>query len=383
MLAPAQTLLTTERRPLATLADITAPWRDLAARAAEPNVFYDPGFALAAAPVFGRDAETILVWSTEVPRRLLGLFPFALARRRYGVRLPVMVGWTHPFAPLGTPLVDREACADAIAAFIDHVGGDDALPDLLLLPFLHEAGPVAEALRGALARRGGTYAALDQHRRALLRPKTRREEYIDAAIPKKLRKELRRKSRRLAEIGPLSFHSTTSPADVAVTLQDFFTLEAGGWKGRAGTAVLQHPDTRRFIESAISALAQSERVEASRLCCGPQPIACALTLKSQNGAWGWKIAYDERFAGGSPGVQLYLQLTAKLLADPTIAFADSCAVPDHPMIDHIWRERLDIADWLIALKPHRAFARVCRLETLRRRAIGIARRWRGRLQGAR
>src|SRR5580700_8631277 len=109
MLAPAQTKLAAERRPLAALGDIVEPWRDLAARAAEPNVFYDPDFALAAAavPALGRGIEAILVWSIDPPRRLLGLFPFTIIRRRYGLKLPLLIGWTHPFAPLGTPLVDR------------------------------------------------------------------------------------------------------------------------------------------------------------------------------------------------------------------------------------------------------------------------------------
>jgi CelD/BcsL family acetyltransferase involved in cellulose biosynthesis len=376
-------MLTAERRPLAELSDIVAAWRELATRAAEPNVFYDPGFALAAAPVFGRDVEAILVWSADAPRRLLGLFPFAIVARRYGVKLPLMIGWTHHFAPLGTPLVDRDACADAVGAFVDHVGSDETLPKLMLLPLLHEAGPLAQALHAALPRWGAARVGFDRHRRALLRPEADREHYIENAIAKKQRKEWRRKSRRLADIGPMSFASATSPADVAAVLEVFFALEASGWKGRAGTAVQQHPDIRRFVETAISALATSGQVEATSLCCGSQPIACALTLKSQSGAWGWKIAYDERFAGSSPGVQLYLQLTSHLLADRDVAFVDSCAVPDHPMIDHIWRERLELADWLIALKPGAAFAVASRLEALRRRAIRIARRWRGRLHGPR
>src|SRR5579864_6892201 len=95
MLAPTQTRLTAERRPLAALGDIIAPWRDLAARAAEPNVFYDPDFALAAvaAPALGRGVEAILVWSADPPRRLLGLFPFTISRRRYGLKLPLLIGW--------------------------------------------------------------------------------------------------------------------------------------------------------------------------------------------------------------------------------------------------------------------------------------------------
>jgi CelD/BcsL family acetyltransferase involved in cellulose biosynthesis len=253
VLAPSQTLLI-ERRPLAALGDIVAPWRELAGRAAEPNVFYDPGFALAAAPVLGRNVEAILVWSAGTPRRLVGLFPFAVTARRYGVKLPLMVGWTHPFAPLGTPLIDRDACADVVAAFLDHVAGDDALPKLLLLPLINEAGPVRDALRSALARSGGACVAFERHRRALLRPETR-DGYLDRAIGHKRRKELRRQRHRLADAGPLSFALATTPAEIATALQDFIALEAGGWKGRAGTAMAQHPDIRRFVETAIGALA--------------------------------------------------------------------------------------------------------------------------------
>jgi CelD/BcsL family acetyltransferase involved in cellulose biosynthesis len=368
MLAPAQTKLTTERHPLAALRDIEAAWRELAARAAEPNVFYDPAFALAAAPVFGRNVEAILVWSADVPRRLVGLFPFEVAARRYGVRLRLMVGWTHPFAPLGTPLVDRDGCADVVAAFLDHVASEAALSKHLLLPFLNEEGPVAHALRSALSRNGSVCAAFDRHQRALLKPGTARANYLARAISNKRRKEMRRQRHRLAEIGPVSFASATAPSDVAAALQDYFALEAAGWKGRARTAIAQHPDIRRFVETAIAALATSGQIRVARLCCEARPIACALTLTSQHGAWGWKIAYDERFAGGSPGVQIYLDLTETLLADEAIAFADSCATPDHPMIDHIWRERLPMGDWLIGLAPGTAFDLVRRLEAVRRRA---------------
>jgi len=59
---------------------------------------------------------------------------------------------------------------------------------------------------------------------------------------------------------------------------------------------------------------------------------------------------------------------------------DSCATPDHPMIDHLWRERLPIADWLVALEPGTTFGLACRLETARRHAVTLARRWRERLR---
>ena len=94
----------------------------------------------------------MLVWSGGEPRHLLGLFPARIEQRRYGLRLPVLVGMTHPYGPLGVPLVDREAAEPVIAAFFAHLAADAALPGLALLPFLPEDGPFAAAL-DAIVRR--------------------------------------------------------------------------------------------------------------------------------------------------------------------------------------------------------------------------------------
>jgi hypothetical protein len=38
-----------------------------------------------------------------------------------------------------------------------------------------------------------------------------------------------------------------------------------------------------------------------------------------------------------------------MLARPEISWTDSCAAADHPMIDHIWRERRTIARHNVAI----------------------------------
>ena len=50
MHAPLSPTLRVEWRAISTLEPIVEQWRSLCERALEPNVFYDPGFALAAAP---------------------------------------------------------------------------------------------------------------------------------------------------------------------------------------------------------------------------------------------------------------------------------------------------------------------------------------------
>ena len=372
MLAPAQTL-PTERRPLASLSDCVEVWRRLAAHAAEPNVFYEPGFALAAASSLGRDVEAILVWSADVPRRLVGLFPFRVAARRYGIKLPVLTGWTHPFAPLGTPLIDRDSAGTVVGSFLGHVATDAPLPKIVLLPLLDDSGPIAQALRATVERSGGAHATFGRHRRAVLQPDGDTAHYVEHAIGKKRVKEFKRLRRRLAETGPVAFEIARSPAAVTAALQDFLALEAKGWKGGAGTALIQNPELRHFAETAVYTLARHGQAGVARLLVGSRPIACIVTLQSGGGAWCWKVAYDEGLARFSPGVQAMMDLTGALLADDTVTFADSCATPDHPMIDHLWRERLAMTDLMIGLQRGTGFAVACRLESVRRRAVAWAR----------
>jgi CelD/BcsL family acetyltransferase involved in cellulose biosynthesis len=367
-----------EWRPLAELAPIAGEWQSLADRALEPNVFLEPAFALAAAPVFGRDVGVGLVWSRAAPCRLLGLFPARIGRRRYGVALPVLVGWTHPFAPLGTPLIDRDAGAAVIAAWLDHVARCPDLPGVLLMPYLPGDGPVAQAFANAATQRGGRSITLGDHQRALLAPTIGRAHYLDQAVGPKKRKELRRQRKRLAEAGALASDIVRAPYGMAAALGDFLNLEATGWKGRAGTAARADDRIRAFMEEAVTGLARDGKAQVARLSADGRPIAAIVTLKSGATAWCWKIAYDESYARFSPGVQLLLEVTQTLLDDPGIACADSCATAGHPMIDHIWRERLGLADHLVQVGPqHRlAFAAADRLERLRRVALASLKRLR-------
>jgi CelD/BcsL family acetyltransferase involved in cellulose biosynthesis len=331
MLAPAQNI-TIERRPLAGLADIVDPWRQLAQRAAEPNVFYTPDFALAAAPALGRDVETILAWSAE--RQLLGLLPFRRSSRRYGVRLP---------------LIDRDATTDVVAAFIAHIVADAS--QLVLLPLLTDSGPVARALRAAAERRNGARRAFGQHQRAALDLAAGRPRDLDEVIGTKRMRESRRLRRRLGETGRVEFAMARAPATVAQALQRFLTLESQGWKGAAGTALIQSDTHRRLAEAALDALAGRGAAMVAELSLDGCEIASVILLRSGDRAWSWKIAYDEGMARFSPGLQAMTDLTAALLSDDTIRFADSCAVPDHPLMDHLWHDRLAMVDLMIAVRP--------------------------------
>jgi CelD/BcsL family acetyltransferase involved in cellulose biosynthesis len=356
-----------EWRSLASLKPIVVEWASLAQRAIEPNVFYDPAFALAAASVFGKDAGAVLIWSHSAPRQLVGFFPATIERFRYGLPVPVLVGWTHAYAPLGTPLVDRLAAEEVISAWLDYIAADRQIPNLVLMPYLPVQGAFASAFARALTKRGGRRALFKTHARALLAPGGERASYLQRAIAPKKRKDLRRQRKRLAERGQLVSAADSTAPCVAAALDDFFALEAGGWKGRAGTAARCRDEIKSFVAQAVSGLAQHAKAQIMRLCVDGRAIAALIVLRSGNAAWVWKIAHAENYARYSPGVQVLLDATESLLADDRIQYVDSCATADHPMIDHLWRERLALGDLLFTTSSAGAatFALVRRCEAAR------------------
>ena len=364
--------LAVEWRNLSELESIVDEWRDLATRVLESNVFYEPAFALPAARIFGRDAGALLVWSGTSPRKLLGFFPSRMETRRYGLKLPVLVGWTNPYAPLGTPLVEREAAEPVIAAWLAYLADDPELPGLVLLPFLPTDGPFATALDAIVRRAQMPVADFNLYQRAQLVPDGDRLFYVERTVGQHRHKELRRYVRRLGDIGALLFTTATEPETIAGAIEDFFKLETRGWKGKAGTAAALHDDIRNFIASAVNGLAAEGKVAINRIFIDGSAIAVTIMLRSADTAWFWKIVYDEKFAQHSPGVVLAFAVTEDLVEDTTLVRANSCAAADHPMIDHVWRDRLTLCDRLIAVRPQASFSSVRRLEMLRNAAIAAA-----------
>ncbi|NJL08635.1 MAG: hypothetical protein HC900_10520, partial [Methylacidiphilales bacterium] len=146
------------------LPDIVA-WSGLLGRAAERNIFYAPGFALAAAGhlLQARADNTLGIHHAGV---LTGLFPGSLA----GGPLPVWRALVHPYGPLSTPLVDRSTLESTLDSWLGAVTALRPRPHAIILPRLSEDGPVAMEISRLLSRRGLAAVRLDVHERAALFP---------------------------------------------------------------------------------------------------------------------------------------------------------------------------------------------------------------------
>jgi CelD/BcsL family acetyltransferase involved in cellulose biosynthesis len=323
-------------------------WRELSERAAEPNGYYLPDWELAVnASASGRtDASALAAWNET---RLIGLMPVISLWRAYRIPLPALAS-AHPYGTLCTPPLDRDVTEKAAAQLMQQARQAGA--HALVLRDMSLEGMAMKAFDNLLQRDGSRAHVLTSYQRASL-DATRDADALlhDALGPKKL-KELRRQRNRLAEHGAIDFTIARTPDEVSTAVEIFLELEASGWKGTRGTALIQNDGDARFIRRATVALAATGQCEIVTLRAGETPVAAGIVLRHQDRAFFFKLGIDERFAKFSPGVQLTLDITRHLCADPTIASADSTAGPDHPMINPIWRGRFAISDVLIPLRPN-------------------------------
>jgi CelD/BcsL family acetyltransferase involved in cellulose biosynthesis len=358
--------------PWRELADATAAWDALALSASEPNPFFESWYLLPALAAFDPGGEVELL-RFAVDGELAGLMPIVRARRYYGKPIPNMATWLHGNCFLGAPLVaaGRErAFWRAMLSWADRHAGAALFLHLAHLPLV---GPLGLALDEVLAEQRRNGALVHREERALLASEVDPEAYFAAALSGKKRKELRRQFARLSELGDVKFERRDDDVYLARWIDQFLALEQAGWKGAAGSALAATPQTATLFRTALAGAAARGRLERLTLGLDGVPIAMLATFLAAPGAYSFKTAFDERYARYSPGVLLQRENLA-ILDRAGIAWTDSCAAADHPMIDHIWRERRPIGRRSIAIggTMRRAlFAGVVAVE-LRRAPAGLS-----------
>jgi CelD/BcsL family acetyltransferase involved in cellulose biosynthesis len=117
------------------------------------------------------------------------------------------------------------------------------------------------------------------------------------------RSKVRKQWKRLEREGDVVFRTTTGP-DLQGDLDRFLRLEASGWKGAAGTAILDDPAALRLYTEFAHAAATRGWFRLHLLELDGTPIAGGYSCVLGDAAFLMKTCFDERYARLGPGATM-------------------------------------------------------------------------------
>lgn len=348
--------------PLAISAELATAWDALAISASEPNAFAER-WCLAPALQLLDPARSARLLAVELDGALIGM-ACLMVRGRYGpLPLRHWTNWTHSNHFHGAPLVHRGQEEIFWQAVLQWCGEQQHAPFFLQWQKLTRDGPLHRALVTVAGMEAGPDPVVHQESRAMLASELEPAAYWDFAVRGKKRKELRRQTARLTELGAIEHRHWQRDEEVRPWIDAFLALEAEGWKGREGSSLASNPATEAWLRTIIVGARDAGRLDMRMLVQNGRPLAMLINFFCPPGGFSFKTAYAEDMARFSPGVLLQ-QANLAVLDRDDLQWIDSCAAPDHPMIDSIWRERRTLIWINVPLRSGRSDR--WRLATLRR-----------------
>ncbi|MGB7686424.1 MAG: GNAT family N-acetyltransferase [Solirubrobacterales bacterium] len=119
---------------------------------------------------------------------------------------------------------------------------------------------------------------------------------------------LERFRRKMGRDHEAEMEIVVAPRDLEAELADGFRVEASGWKGKAGTAIVSAPETETFYTDVARAFEARDELRFSRIVLDGQTAAFDLTLLHGGRLYLLKTGFDERFRRLAPGLVMRLSV---------------------------------------------------------------------------
>jgi len=283
-------------------------------------------------------------------------------------RLGTLVSLANWHTPEFAPLVDPAAAqlfADALLSL---------RPAALSLAFLDPARAGTGVWRDAAAAAGYRFLQRPLERPPYIAVDGDWERY-KAGRDGALLRELRRRRRLLEAEGPVWLEVADGRGRLEELLDEGLQVEAAGWKGSVGSAILSRDSTRCFYRELGRWAAELGWLRLAFLRLGRRALAFDFAIEHGGVHYLLKTGYDPAFARYGPGVLLRYEMIKR-------AFAEGLSRYDFLGADEPWKlewtdlrgERVVAQAFAPSLRGRltgAAFARLAPLVRRARRAVAV------------
>lgn len=309
---------------------VRTEWEALAARL-NPSPFLRVGWVAADWRAYARSNPPRIVCVRDHVGTLLGVAPLQQTSRSavYSVSMNSYVEWS--------PLVEPGSEADMAEAIL-------LVPAArITLRFLRAGTPFLAALERTASRTGWQFR-LQPYERSPYIDLAGGIEGFNAAFSSQRRRDLRRRHRRLEELGAVSFDVVTGGTELRAALDEMYAVEASGWKGRAGTgtAIACNPAKVQFYNEVAQWAEQKGWLRLSFLRLDGRVIAAEFGLEVDRTYYTLKTGFDESLSRWSPG-RVHFFLLLHELAERGVTRVDMLGHAEEHKLT--WTDTLD--DYLL------------------------------------
>jgi CelD/BcsL family acetyltransferase involved in cellulose biosynthesis len=270
-----------------------------------------------------REAWDRLAWespqglATMLPAWVEATFPYGLwphwrwmccfayaGERLIGV-MPVVIN-PHPILGHGRPLLRTcgklttsgdialasYCAAEALKALLEEVARQEPHHVGLDLQAVRQNSPIWSALRGGAAQHLVRASAC--HGFSILDVSGSFESFIGNL--KRMSSDLRRYHRKIEKRGEVRIEIVNGPHARADFLPQFLALEAAGWKGRSGGAILNNPDSLAFHTALVENFAAEARLAWHLIWVDDTLVGAQLGLRCNRSLMLPKYTFNEDYA---------------------------------------------------------------------------------------
>ena len=119
---------------------------------------------------------------------------------------------------------------------------------------------------------------------------------------------LEKKRRKMNRDHEAEFAIVVAPKDLDAEVEDGLRVEASGWKGENGTAILSTESTAAFYRAVARAFHARDEFRLSRIALDGETITFDFALLHGERLYSLKVGYDERLRSFAPALVMRLSM---------------------------------------------------------------------------
>ena len=311
-------------RGLAGLDALADSWRALVSRLERPAYVHFWEWHRSYLEAGVHDPDRVIFCAVFAGQQAVAILPLVRADKRLcGLHLRLLALPLDPLTLHADIIVDPRVQAEfELMPILQALRGDLGEPwDVVRLGLVLEDS-IANAVVGGL--QGGLRGAMIESEQLDVSNALEIAPYDEmlARFSKNLRSSLRNSRNKLAKLESVTLHQARTPDELEAAFPLLLSVEASGWKGKAGTAISSKPQSHDMYEGFVRQFGAIGRCRIDLLMHGERPMAGQLSLAVGDRLYAFKIGYDESYSQEAPGRMLLEQVLRSLSAEPGIRFLD-------------------------------------------------------------